>query len=177
MPPRKFIGVDPGASGGLAAISVADNAVAILTQPTADMELKDIWEWFVWESNSGSSSDWKYFAAIEKVSGYVGVNQPGSFMFNFGASFGRLQAFLVAAAIPFEEVTPQRWQKELGIPSRDKEKLSLQGIHAERESKQDHKAKLQRFAQNLFPRHRITLATADAVCLAEWCRRKYGIQE
>lgn len=77
--------------------------------------------------------------------------------------YGRYQqakSFLIAAAIPFEDVPPRRWQKGLHIPDRPK------GIN-----QTEWKNVLKSKAQQLFPEEKVTLATADALLLAEYCRR------
>ncbi len=60
---------------------------------------------------------------------------------------------LIASRIPFEEVTPQKWQKTLSCLSRGDKNIT--------------KAK----AQQLFPGLRVTHATADALLIAEYARR------
>ena len=79
-------------------------------------------------------------------------------MFTFGRGYGFLRGCLVAYGIPFEEVRPQVWQKEFGLL---------------RKTKQEIKEK----AQNLFPGVELTLATSDALLIAEYCRRKFQIRE
>ena len=102
------------------------------------------------------------FAAIEQNSGYVGgAGNPGSAMFKFGTSCGKLLGMLTAAGIPFEMVTPQTWQKSLGIPARKKT-----------EGKTQFKNRLKQRAEQLFPQVKVTLATADALLIAEYIRRK-----
>lgn len=158
---RIFIGIDPGISGGLAQL---DN-LGPSTSPMPPTE-KDIWDWFQKATGFtdlyGNRKQGDCFAIIEKVNGYVGDGgNPGGAMFKFGASYGGLRMALVAAGIPFEEVTPQAWQKALGIPKRKKE-----------ESKTQWKNRLKSKAQQLFPSEKVTLATADALLIAEYCRRK-----
>lgn len=101
------------------------------------------------------------FAVIERVSGYVGEAQPGSAAFKFGQSYGGLRMALVAAGIPFEEVTPQVWQRKMGVTPRRKD-----------ESKTAWKNRLKAKAQQLYPGVKVTLATADALLLVEYCRRR-----
>lgn len=151
-----YLGIDPGASGGLASIA-ADGTKAVSMPQTE----RDIWEWF-YEFHP----DMNPFAIIEKVGGYIqreGGN-PGSAMFKFGMSYGGLRMALVAAGIPFDEVTPQAWQKALGISSRGK--TETRGMF---------KNRLKAKAQQLFPSVKVTLATADALLLAEYCRRTKGV--
>ena len=83
-------------------------------------------------------------------------------MFSFGASYGALCMALTAADVRFEEVPPLRWQRGLHIPPRKKS-----------ESRTAWKNRLKSKAQQLFPKEYVTLATADALLLAEYCSRSW----
>lgn len=144
-----YLGIDPGASGGLAAIQ--GNQIKAVSMPATE---RDVWDWFL-NHNEG-----EVFAIIEKVGGYIGAAHPGSAMFRFGVSYGGLRMALTAAKIPFDEITPQKWQRSLGIAPRKKT-----------ESKAQFKRRLKQKAQQLFPGVTVTLATADALLIAEYCRR------
>lgn len=110
---------------------------------------------------------------VEKVGGFVGGGppcplchqpknrSPGSAMFNFGMGYGSILGMLTAMDVPFEEVTPQRWQGAFGV-----EPMGKGGDQAE------HKRRLKELAQSLFPSLKVTLATADALLLAEFARRQ-----
>jgi hypothetical protein len=154
-----YIGIDPGASGGLCVWE--DGTVDATPMPKMDREL---WEWF-----EGFGHTRPVVAIIEKVGGYQGDNQPGSRMFNFGMGYGKLLMALTAADIPFEEVTPQKWQKALGLGGRGKA------------SKTEWKNKLLQAAQRLHPHYPlwkqprtkgIQLSVCDAILLATYCQRK-----
>ena len=148
-----YVGVDPGASGGLAAI--CNGYVEVVDMPETE---RDVWQWI--NGKSWIFGD-RSFACVEQVSGFVGGGgQPGSAMFKFGQSYGMLRAFLIACHIPFDQVTPQRWQKALGC-----------GNRARGESKTDWKRRLKAKAQQLFPEASVTQANADALLIAEYCRR------
>lgn len=87
-------------------------------------------------------------------------------MFTFGTNFGALLMSLTALELYpdyCELVHPARWQKALSISPR----RSGEGRGA-------WKSRLKDVAQELFPQIRITLATADALLLAEYCRRRYA---
>jgi len=145
------VGIDPGASG----------AVAILDATTTIHSLNGVTDRITWEVFRYFDPA-RTFAAIEANTGYVGgAGNPGSAMFKFGVSTGKLIGFLVAAGVPFETVTPRTWQKSLGITSRKRT-----------ESKSQFKRRLRERAERLFPSVKVTLATADALLIAEWCRRK-----
>ena len=182
-----YIGIDPGASGGLAEIAI--DCTEAIPMPRTE---KDIWEWVHW-----FQAGQKPYAMIEKVSGYIGESQPGSRAFRFGQSYGSLRMALIAAGVPFEEVTPQTWQKALGVSPRRKggkkcdmcSGLGTIGVRdsvdeqidcprcqnkprLKEESKSQWKNRLKAKAQQLFPKLKITLKTADAILIAEYCRRK-----
>lgn len=166
MPPRKtepvkevkrqgaYIGIDPGANGGL--VCLFDDKTFIQMMPETE---RDIWDWF---------NQWKgvpVFGIIEKVGGFMGGTgrnvASGHTMFNFGLSYGVLRMAFIAAEIPFEEVPPRTWQKGLKIPPMSRT-----------ESKTEFKNRLKGLAQQLFPLEKVTLATSDALLIAEYCRRK-----
>lgn len=151
-----YLGIDPGASGGLSSISPLSSLrkVTVTAIPMPETE-RDVWEWF----KTGRSA--VEFAVIEKVGGFIQGNPaPGSAMFNFGRGTGLLIGFLIACHIPFEEITPQKWQKGLGIAPRRKD-----------EEKTQFKNRLKAFAQKLFPDIKVTLKTCDSLLIAEFARR------
>lgn len=123
---------------------------------------KDILHWL--KSVQGGYGDLpiKCYAALEKVGGYVGgEGDPGSAMFKFGASWGSLGMACVALGIEmYVEPTPQTWQKAFGL------------VKSKGEKKGPWKNRLKAKAQALFPSDDVTLLTADALLIAEYCRRK-----
>lgn len=144
-----YIGVDPGQNGGIATID--EEGADTVRMPSTD---QDIYNLLV---------ELRYLspychAILEKV--HSMPKQGVASSFKFGVNYGIVRMALTAAGIPFEEVTPQRWQKVLGIPHRNK-----------LETPSEWKNRLKAKAQQLFPSVKITLATADALLLAEYCRR------
>lgn len=174
-----YIGIDPGTTGGLAVLR--GDKLTVAKMPETD---RDVWNWFsgfqLWINHKD-----KPYAVVEKVGGFIRGNPaPGSAMFNFGRGYGRLLMALTAAAIPFEEVPPQRWMKYLGIPTRtphdktrsvvitrgkNKGKTRVERYGGETDV--EFKNRLRAKAQQLFPAIDFTLATCDAAILAEYCRR------
>jgi hypothetical protein len=155
---RWYIGIDPGKSGGLACLN-GGSPFSVEAMPPTDA---DVLNWFN-SQNGVNQQCWVVFAVLEKVGGYLRGNaHPGSAMFNFGANYGALRMALTAAGIPFEEVMPGVWQRGLGIPPRKKT-----------ENKGKWKNRLRAKAQQLFPGVKVTLATCDALLIAEFCRRKH----
>lgn len=143
----RVIGLDPGKSGGIA---VVGNGLAECW-PMGATE-GDVWDLlYDIRNNYGGAS----MALLEKVHAMPG--QGVTSMFNFGMNYGMLRAFLVAAGIPFETVTPQAWQKHFGLIRKDKTESNT-------DKKNRHKAK----AQELFPGLTITHKTADALLIAQF---------
>jgi hypothetical protein len=166
--PNIFLGLDPGASGGLAAIT--PNSVHTSAMPKT---MADILEWlYDWRPENLSADD-SVTACIELVTGYVkpfkgkgGGGNTGSSQFKFGTNNGALLMALTAAQIPFATVSPATWQKGVGIAPRRKAVKGRGG-----ETPTAWKNRLKARAQGLHPGIAITLATADALLIAEYCRR------
>lgn len=151
-----YLGIDPGSSGGIALISKSGEVVLY---PVDKHTPADLWELVgLWTPLAGGA---RAYAAIERNTGYVGGGgNTGSSMFAFGTNYGMLWGFLIAAKIPYERPTPQQWQKVVGITPRYKG-----------EGKKEWKNRLKAHAQSLFPQETVTLDTADALLIAEYCRR------
>jgi len=149
-----YMGIDPGKSGGIAVLF--GNEVIATKMPDTE---GDVLHWI-------RTSSFNAVAVIEKVGGYVGKGkdgkggQPGSAMFVFGMGYGGLRMALLACSIPFEDHTPQRWQKAIMKSSRGKS-----------ETKGQWKNRCKAKAQQLFPTQKVTLATADALLIALYCKR------
>jgi crossover junction endodeoxyribonuclease RuvC len=80
-------------------------------------------------------------------------------MFSFGKQFGMILGVLEAYRLEYEMTTPQKWQKHMGITKIPGETKTAK--------KNRHKA----MAQELFPEIKVTHAVADALLIAECCRR------
>lgn len=144
MSVKFFIGMDPGSVSG--AIAIIGGPRGPETWPFKNMTLAEIW-------NVISVRDGATLAALERVSSMP--RQGVSSTFKFGASYGSLEAFLVAAEIPYELVPPGTWQKKLGCLTRGDKKVT------------------RKKAQQLFPQVKVTHAVADALLIAEYARRIY----
>lgn len=139
---RIFIGIDPGQSGGIAAVSTAGEALVFTGMPATERDVFDFLR--------GLAGD-DCHAVLEFVrsSPQMGVKSA----FTFGQGYGGLRMALVASGIPFDEVTPQKWQPVMQCRSGGDKNVT------------------KRRAQELFPKVRMTHAIADALLLAEYCRR------
>ena len=150
---KTIIGIDPGASGGIAWID-PDGRACVEKMPET---LQDLWELIESIKTSGSNEArlWKACGSItaylEEVHSMPGQGVASSF--KFGRGFGNLEMALTAAGIPFERVRPQKWQAALGCLTKGDKNVS------------------KRKAQELFPDQKVTHATADALLIAEFGRR------
>ncbi len=149
---KTIIAIDPGASGGIAISGKISKVVSAFGMPD-DMELRDI------IARYGNDSADNTVCYLEQVGGYIAGNPaPGSAMFNFGNGFGFIRGCLMMARIKFILVRPQKWQA--GIP----------GIGPKMKSAVRKRA-LKEHAARLYPQEKVTLKTADALCLLDYAIR------
>lgn len=140
-----FVGIDPGVAGGIAIIDRNSNVIAISKRPDT---IKDVLEFL--RAATNLTKEIRGVLEYVRASPQMGVSSA----FTFGCGYGELKACLVAAEIPFEEVTPGRWQKVLSCRTEGDKNIS------------------KRHAQQLFPRvEKMTHAYADALLIAEYARR------
>lgn len=137
-----YLGIDPGVCGGVAVI--ASTSTVLSSFKFKDATEADIAEVF-------RQYDDATFAMIERVSSSPQMGVVSAF--TFGRSYGFLRGMLIAHGIAFEEVSPVKWQTAMGCRTGGNKNIS--------------KAK----AQQLFPGVKVTHANADALLLAEHCRR------
>lgn len=147
-----ILGFDPGKDGAMAVIT-PDRLVRLFR--FKDKTRTDIAHTLLSETLESC------YAYLELVGSRPG--QGVKSMFNFGKSVGLLHGLLTGFGIPFQEITPQTWQRGLGIG---------QKFESQPERKRAH---LQ-LAQQLYPGVKITLADADALLIAEYGRRTYRQQ-
>ena len=159
MKNKFFIGIDPGKSGGFAMTSETyESGDAMCDKmPETEREIYELLEKY----KQLATLDGRLFANIESVHAFPG-GQGVSSTFKFGYNYGLLCMALVALKIPFERVSPTKWQG------------AILGASRKGESKTEHKNRLKQKAQELFPMiNKITHATADALLLAHYNRQIY----
>lgn len=140
-----FIGIDPGGNG--AAVLLYENKEVDIFR-FKDKTYADIVECFEeWATGQ------ELFAYLEKV--HSMPKQGVSSTFKFGVHFGFLTGILITLRIPFEYVTPQKWQKFLGCQSKGDKNVT------------------KAMAQRLFPNEKIVHGNADALLIAEYGRRTH----
>ena len=138
-----FIGIDPGQSGGIAINSFG--FVEAHKMPETESDARDL----LCENLALAEKTLCFIEAVHSM-----PKQGVASSFKFGRSYGFLRGLLIGLKIPFEEITPQTWQKEMGCRTKGDKNVT--------------KAK----AQQLWPNLKITHATADALLIAECARRR-----
>lgn len=138
---RIYLGIDPGKSGGIAFIPERGDPWAE-KMPDTERDLFDLLE---------MQDEWEPFAYIENVSS--SPQQGVVSAFTFGKGYGSLLMALTARGIAYERIAPGVWQKSMKCLTKGNKNVS--------------KAR----AQELFPSLKITHANADALLIAEHCRR------
>jgi crossover junction endodeoxyribonuclease RuvC len=137
-----YLGIDPGMSGGIALMRSDDQqAPLLIAMPETLADIREAFELVAPITR---------FALIENVHSFPGQGVASTF--KFGRIFGRLEGMLTAFNIPYDYVTPQKWQGVLGCLSKGNKNIT--------------KIK----AQTLFPGLKITHKTADALLIASYCR-------
>jgi len=145
-----FLGIDPGKSGSICCVDAFGNPELVVR---ANESYSDIWKSVDKLANNNGCK-----AVIELV--HAMPNQGVVSTFRFGESYGALLGILAATQVPYEKVRPRVWCKEFSLKRDKDEPVSAW--------KNRHKV----LAQSLFPNIKITHANADALLIAEYCRRK-----
>jgi crossover junction endodeoxyribonuclease RuvC len=100
-----YIGIDPGKTGGLAAVR-SGNVIAVAAMPLAGNMIDGVTlhAWLIDQLGTGN-----ILVALEKVSAMP--KQGVKSMFTFGMGYGIVQGVLAAIDISYQLVTPQAWKK------------------------------------------------------------------
>lgn len=144
-----YMGIDPGSNGGIAVLAPDGSVLDVTKMPDTPM---DILEYIRLHSKGAK-------CIIEDV-GHGIPGQSSSATAKFARHNGWLEMALLASGIPTTKVTPQKWQKY------------FQMHRGKDEEKTKYKNRLKERAQLMFPTVKVTLANADALLIAEYCRNK-----
>jgi len=152
-----FLGIDPGRRGGIVALHEDGRVARAIPTPESERDVLNTLHWCTHFNDGYTDRQEAAHAVLERVWSSPGWGHAGSF--RFGVSVGELRMALTAEEIPFDEVLPRAWQKAMGITF----KKWTPPIERKRITR--------RRAQQLFPGITVTHAIADALLLAEFCRR------
>jgi len=140
-----FLGVDPGASGSFAVVNGCGHTEG----------------WIKLKETEHDVAMWLRDRSIRIRAGLLEQvhsmpKQGVSSSFKFGMSYGFCRGLLVARGVVFETITPLKWQTSMQCRTGGDKNVSKAA------------------AQRLWPEEKITHATADALLLAELCRRNWA---
>jgi crossover junction endodeoxyribonuclease RuvC len=141
-----FCGIDPGrTSGGIAILDRKGGVVIVQAMPDTERDTAELIEEFCGQIR---------MVALEKVGVMPGqgISSSGKFMRHYGF----LEGLLIAFRLPYELIRPQQWQSGMGCLTKGDKNVT------------------KAMAQRLFPTLKITHATADALLIAEHCRRVHS---
>lgn len=155
-----YVGIDPGQNGGVSILvgrSHGESEVRALKLPED--------EYGLWDLIGPLGSDATYVVIEQQVPRPTWVPGQGrsSILKSTCLLYGQyclLKGMLHGAGLMFREVMPQVWQKGLRLRTRHK---------GETDSSWKNHLKAQ--AKRIFPGLKVTLKTADALLIAEYCRR------
>ena len=152
-----FIGIDPGKAGAIAAIDTRNTILLLEDYPGDEYACARLVKDFM--SVVATSAK----AAIERAQSMP--QQGVRSMFTYGDNFGVWKGVMCMAEIPYMLPTPQQWQK--GVISKAKDKKPALAA-----------------AQRLFPtadlvgpRGGAKDGRADALLIADWCRRQFVAEQ
>lgn len=154
-----IIGIDPGRNGGISFFSQTKTVSAVKMPETR----KQTFEFFSSLKQHSERNNEKPLVFIEKVNLFNSDKEtPGK---DFGimkllGNFESLQTCLEILEIPFVLVPSQTWQKELNLKNQ------------KGEEKKERKKRYAELARAFFPELKVTLQTADALCLLIFGKKK-----
>ena len=146
-----YIGIDPGVSGAIAMIQ--GNELEFFKTPETLKGVLTMFDDIIDESN-------EIYCCMEDVHSMPMDGAKGAF--RFGYIVGITQSALIYSGISFDKVSPQRWQAFMNCKKPQIKKI---------ESQTERKGRLYNRAQQLFPNNKFPKYAADAVLIAEYCRR------
>jgi hypothetical protein len=150
-----MIAIDPGASGGIVQDGTAQTPFTF-AMPKTDRDVKDALAPRIDLTKGG---DLNLVAYLEDLVKFTGRNMPSSSMAVYASNWGFIKGVLTTYGYRIVIVPPKVWQKALGLGS------------AKDLTKTQWKNKLKQKAQELYPKTKVTLATADALLIYEAARR------
>ena len=145
----KYIGIDPGKSGGIAVID--DNHIEVKKCPDSVQDMAFLFALILQET-----PPLHVLVMIEKV--WARPHDGRASVFTFAGNYGQWQGIIASHDITPHYVTPQVWMRAVGCPKKLK--------------KQVRKNYLKALAKERFPdlSRKLTLATSDAMMIADYAK-------
>lgn len=151
---KLVIGIDPGASGGIAWDK--DGQVGCCPMPASQPDLRDMVKLLI----TGTVQPVAY---IEDVPKFVGKMIPSSTTAVLFFNYGFVEGLLIAMGVRVVRVKPHDWQKHFRL-----------GTKRDCASTTEWKGKLKAEATRRFPEQKVTLAVSDALLILDYARHEIG---
>lgn len=107
-----YAGIDPGQKGGISLVEVANGTVSVIqcwAMPSSYKELRGIFEYI---------QNRKAVCIIEKSQPMP--KQGVTSTFTYGVGYGVMLGLMIAFEIPYHEIRPAIWKKEIMAGEKDK---------------------------------------------------------
>lgn len=158
-PTHMYIGIDPGASGGIVSLMTAPIGTVLVTI-SAWKTIDEAYSNLQLCNEYGAS---KMIACIENVHAFPTDGRSSAF--KFGKNAGQWEGLLTGLNIPFYHVVPHKWMSFYEVMPKEK-----------KERKNRLKAIANRELVSIGSSDRATLKTADAMLIANYSKRSYEWQ-
>ena len=146
----KYIGVDPGKSGGITIIHGKDIKTYKCPQRTEDMAI-------LFSLLIGDTCSYNVKVFMERV--WARPNNAVRSAFAYGVNYGQWMGIIACHEIPLQTCLPNEWIKYYEC-SKDLEY-------------QERKRWLKDKAKSLYPNLNITLMTADSILIADYAKKEH----
>ena len=146
----KYIGIDPGKSGGVTVIDGDDIKAYKCPQSTEDMST-------LFSLLVGSTSAYDTKVLMERV--WARPNNAVRSAFAYGVNYGQWMGIVACHEIPLQTCLPMEWIKYYGC-SKDLEY-------------QERKRWLKEKAKSLYPNLNVTLMTSDSILIADYAKKEH----
>ena len=146
----KYIGIDPGKSGGVTVIDGDEIKAYKCPQRTEDMST-------LFSLLVGGTSAYDTKVLMERV--WARPNNAVRSAFAYGVNYGQWMGIVACHEIPLQTCLPMEWIKYYGC-SKDLEY-------------QESKRWLKEKAKSLYPNLNVTLMTSDSILIADYAKKEH----
>lgn len=156
FPASKFVGIDPGKTGGIVLLDAERSVMARYTFSRVSPGFA------IWSCDDRYNLREATDVLVEEV--HSMPKQGVKSMFSFGQAYGEILGALQTRKIPYRGVNPLRWQTSFRRALREPDEDG----RFNREKKEDRKERLYQVAKLLFPDQKMSKQMADAFLIAHW---------
>ena len=146
----RYIGIDPGKSGGITMIHGKDVKTYKCPQRTEDMAI-------LFSLLIGDTSSYDTKVLMERV--WARPNNAVRSAFAYGVNYGQWMGIIACHEVPLQTCLPNEWIKYYGC-SKDLEY-------------QERKRWLKEKAKSLYPKLNVTLMTSDSILIADYAMKEH----